>query len=361
MLAALILAFAGSILPLVDALPSNPHAQSKRRFDWDSTRHLIAFGDSYTFVQGTHGYPNYSFIGDQLNLAYDAQTLLTDKIVQNQTGTSAGGPNWVEFLTGCGLKEGLTSPLSCTKQLWDFAFAGSGVSAEHIPLHHPFTVSLVNQITQFTTYGHPVLTSPTSSKAGKEPILHPPSTLIAIWIGINDINDSADYNLTTSFTSFYNTLLTTLFSSLTDLTALGYTNYVLLNLPPLDWTPSNQARLLAGESPSPNTTQVGWFNSALERHAARFAERNPGSNVLVFDAHEVLSAVLDFPAEYGIVNTTDFCPGSKQPDVGSHHEAYGCPTPLETYFWYDSGHITSKVHGVLARALEGTLRKWKGD
>lgn len=44
----------------------------------------IAFGDSYTFVQGTHGYPGYSFIGDQLNYAYDADTLLTDKIVQNQ-------------------------------------------------------------------------------------------------------------------------------------------------------------------------------------------------------------------------------------------------------------------------------------
>lgn len=44
----------------------------------------IAFGDSYTFVQGTNGYPGYSFIGDQLNYAYDADTLLTDKIVQNQ-------------------------------------------------------------------------------------------------------------------------------------------------------------------------------------------------------------------------------------------------------------------------------------
>lgn len=44
----------------------------------------ITFGDSYTFVQGTNGYPGYSFIGDQLNYAYDAEMLLTDKIVQNQ-------------------------------------------------------------------------------------------------------------------------------------------------------------------------------------------------------------------------------------------------------------------------------------
>lgn len=47
----------------------------------------IAFGDSYTYVQGTHGHQNYSFIGDQLNFVYDAQTLLSNKIVQNQVST----------------------------------------------------------------------------------------------------------------------------------------------------------------------------------------------------------------------------------------------------------------------------------
>jgi hypothetical protein len=44
----------------------------------------IAFGDSYTYVQGTEGHQNYSFIGDQLNFDYDAQALLNNKIVQNQ-------------------------------------------------------------------------------------------------------------------------------------------------------------------------------------------------------------------------------------------------------------------------------------
>ncbi|CBF70544.1 SGNH/GDSL hydrolase family protein [Aspergillus nidulans FGSC A4] len=353
---------------LTSALPFKPITRSRHGFDWDSTRNLIAFGDSYTFIQGTHGYPNYSFIGDQLNYAYDARTLLTDKIVQNQTGTSAGGPNWVEFLTGCGLKEGLTSPISCTKQLWDFAFAGAGVSAEHIPLHHPYTISLVNQIRQFTIYGHLVLTSSSQHPSHKAtlsaaPILDPASTLTAIWIGINDINDSAKNSSISSFPDFYNTLLQTAFSGLQTLVSLGYkdfVDFVVLNLPPLDRTPANQARTLRNETAAPDATQVGWFNSAITSQARRFGRRNPDTNVLVFDAHRVLSHVLDFPDQYGIVNTTDFCPGYDQPDIETEYQAYGCPTSLGTYFWFNSGHITSRLHEILAAQLSKTLERWRG-
>lgn len=44
----------------------------------------LAFGDSYTYVQGTHGHQNYSFIGDLFNYSYDEETLLSNEIVQNQ-------------------------------------------------------------------------------------------------------------------------------------------------------------------------------------------------------------------------------------------------------------------------------------
>lgn len=92
----------------------------------------IAFGDSYTYVQGTLGYPNYSFIGSYLpgQFAITIEELLSDKIVQNFSGTAEGGPNWVEFLTGCGLAPNFTSPQSCSMSLWDFAFAGADVSVE---------------------------------------------------------------------------------------------------------------------------------------------------------------------------------------------------------------------------------------
>ncbi|KAE8418721.1 hypothetical protein BDV36DRAFT_308434 [Aspergillus pseudocaelatus] len=317
------------------ALPSGLPSQG---FDWDSIQ--LAFGDSYTYVQGTEGHQNYSFIGDQLNLEYDAQTLLTNRIVHNQTATAEGGPNWVEYLTGCGLEERLTSPLSCTRQLWDFAFAGADISVEHTPLHHNFTVSLVNQVAQYRAYGHPVL----------KDVVEPSKALVAIWIGINDINDSAKYAV--HFPTFYNELMDTLFVSVRVLYSLGYRSYLFMNLPPLDRTPSNQKTA----SPSPNATQVAWFNEALAQHAGSFDKQYSDTNVQLFDAHSILNDMMDQPARHGITNTTSFCPGYDQPDIEWNYRAYGCPTPLDTYFWFNSGHLTSHVHKLLAKALEHTLK-----
>lgn len=92
----------------------------------------IAFGDSYTYIQGHHGHPGYSFIGDYLpeNFAYTADELLENFIWQNYTSTSAGGPNWAQFLTGCAVEVGQHYPRECEKQLWDFAFAGANTAEE---------------------------------------------------------------------------------------------------------------------------------------------------------------------------------------------------------------------------------------
>lgn len=74
----------------------------------------------------------------------------------------------------------------------------------------------------------------------------------------------------------------------------------------------------------------------------------------VFDAHAHLSEILDHPARYGLVNTTNFCAGYDQPDIEENYLDYGCPTPLDTYFWFNSGHMTSHVHRILA----GKLQQW---
>ncbi|KAL4956357.1 hypothetical protein BDW69DRAFT_192487 [Aspergillus filifer] len=369
-----------SIIP-AEALPSSSTAQSQSQsqsrsqqsntvFDWDATRHVLAFGDSYTYIQGTAGHPNYSFIGDEQNYAFDKRALLGDAIVQNQTGTSAGAPNWIEYLTGCGVEEDLTYPVECERQLWDFAFAGAGVSAEFIPLHHEYTVSFVRQIEQYITYGHPILTSSSSSnttkalqdKGKRNPILFPSRTLTAIWIGINDINDSAAYNYTLpQFEEFYNALLSRVFEALGQLVKLGYRDFVLLNLPPLDRTPANQLRIEKGEEAVPSKEQVELWNSLILQQSETFKAENPSTETLIFDANILLNRILDEPGKYGITNTTHFCPGAKQPDISTDYASYGCPTPLGTYFWFDSGHVTSTVHWALAGELGRVLSGWRGD
>lgn len=92
-------------------------------FRWDNIRSVVAFGDSYTFVQGSQGHPAFSFIGDALNFSFTPNQLLSDEILPKNT--SSDGANWVEFLTGC--FDG--QPLKCKKQLWNFAFAGADIDA----------------------------------------------------------------------------------------------------------------------------------------------------------------------------------------------------------------------------------------
>lgn len=44
----------------------------------------LAFGDSYTYIQGTLGRQNYSFIGDAFDYAFTPAELLRNEIVQDQ-------------------------------------------------------------------------------------------------------------------------------------------------------------------------------------------------------------------------------------------------------------------------------------
>lgn len=49
---------AAAVIHIISAHPTS----SELPFDWRETRHLISFGDSYTYVQGTHGHVNSSFV-----------------------------------------------------------------------------------------------------------------------------------------------------------------------------------------------------------------------------------------------------------------------------------------------------------
>lgn len=96
------------------------------------------------------------------------------------------------------------------------------------PLHHNFTVSFVNQIAQWAAYAEPVIPVDISK------------SLVAIFIGINDISDSAKYtfprNNATGFPSFYSEIIRTEFQSIETIYEAGYRNYLFMNLPPLERT-----------------------------------------------------------------------------------------------------------------------------
>ncbi|KAF2649045.1 carbohydrate esterase family 16 protein [Lophiostoma macrostomum CBS 122681] len=324
-----------SIIGLVSIAISVSASSAKQAFNWNSTKEFIAFGDSYTYVQGVFGRQNYSFIGDNFNIPFTPEELLSNLIVQNQTSTAEGGPNWVEFLTGCGLKEGLTDPRSCGVHLWDFAFAGADISEVLTPLHHNYTVSLEKQVQQFVDYGNPALT----------PFVNKHHTLVAFWIGINDINDLAKPAGNATFATLYDQLQTQHFELVERAYELGYRQFLFLNLPPLDRGPP---------TPSVNATTVSLFNNVLTAHATNYSAARPDAEVLLFDVNSVLNRVLDNYESFGFTNITNYCPGYNQPDIETDPGKYGCDS-LDKYFWYNSGHLTSRTHEVFTKELRKFL------
>lgn len=108
--------------------------------------------------------------------------------------------------------------------------------------------------------------------------------------------------------------------------------------------------VLAGVIPLPNSTMVHEYNSLIASAAANFSSSHPGTKAMVFDSYAFLSGILDNPAPYGIKNTTGYCLRYDAPDIATKYAAYGC-LPIDEYFWYNTGHITYKVHEYLAEAV----------
>ncbi|KAJ4344042.1 hypothetical protein N0V95_006420 [Ascochyta clinopodiicola] len=312
--------------------------KKKPSFSWKQTKSLIAFGDSYTYVQGLQGHPNYTYIGDNFDISFTPSELFSNRIVQNQTSTASGGPVWTEFITNCGVKAGLTDPRKCDRQLWDFAYAGSNTNTALTPLHWNHTVPLEKQILQFEKYGDPAL----------QKVLKRKEALVAFWIGINDINDLVKLRgKNTTFAPLYEQVVSAQSGLWERVYNLGYKNLLLLNLPPLD----------RGPSPSVNASLVSTYNAILASHASEFQDAHKDAVILQFDVNTVLNQVFDDAAEYGFTNTTNFCPGYNQPDINSNPGKYGCGKGLDTYLWYNSGHLTTRVHQVFSRVLV----KWLGE
>jgi phospholipase/lecithinase/hemolysin len=95
---------------------------------------------------------------------------------------------------------------------------------------------------------------------------------------------------------------------------------------------------------------VHQYNSIIASSASNFSATHPGTKAMVFDTYAFLSGILDNPTPYGIKNTTGYCANYDAPDIATNYAAYGC-LPIEKYFWYNTGHITWKIHEFLAKAV----------
>ena len=136
----------------------------------------------------------------------------------------------------------------------------------------------------------------------------PNDTLVAIWIGINDVSDSAKNTTITSFPAFYAKIISTLFETVETLYDLDYRNFLFLNLPPLERTPGNLVNAAQNRTLSPSVPQVAAWNRELAISSEKFGIAHADAHALLFDAHSFLSNVWEQPSGYGISNVTEYCP-----------------------------------------------------
>ncbi|ESK90453.1 lysophospholipase a [Moniliophthora roreri MCA 2997] len=302
-------------------LPTNQSFQAEAtQLNWDLIKHVYAFGDSYSFIQGVSGYPNYSFIGDALDPSFTPEELLSNEIIPRNT--SSEGSNWLEFLTGCFYGP----PSLCEKQLWDFAFAGADIDVALLPRHHNFTIQLVEQVDQWVQYASDILPHP------------PDETMTFWWIGINDTGDTMHNTSITDFVAFWEKEMTSYFDAVQLAYDTGLKTHLFINVPPGDRAPSRVGNpteaALAKE-------HINLYNTALANHTSAFASKNPDAIVMAFDSNAWFNKVLDDPATFGFTNVTGFCT---------------CKDP-SGYFWYNSGHPTEQVHRLLAEAIKAQLQE----
>lgn len=291
-------------------------------FSWRNIDSIFAFGDSYTFIQGTDGHTNFSFIGDAMNFSFTKQQLLNDRIIPKST--SSGGSNWIEFLSGCFSGR----PQDCAIQTWDFAFAGADIDGSLLPLHHPFTVPLVDQVKQFVTFAASSIPHAASR------------TLTAWWIGINDTGDSLGNTTISDFNAFWETEMNSLFKAVELARSSGLNGaHLFLTVPPEERSP---AKLTSSNAPTLKQHIID-FNAVLLAHAEEFAKAHAvdGTTVLLFDSYAWFNWALDDAAELGFTNTTGFCECTDQPGL----------------FWFDDGHPMESVHQLLAASLAEFLEK----
>lgn len=297
-------------------------------FSYTDLKHVVSFGDSYSFLQGSSGMTNKTFIGSYVDYAYTGSQLLDSKIVQSFTGTAEGGPNWLNYLTNCAVADGSYAPSDCAIALWDFAFSGASISEQFIPKHSRFTIPLVNQTSRFLTYGEPALRS-----AGK---LDKSKTLVTIWIGVNDIFDSLTYKpASMDYATFWASELDAVFQQSTkQLYDNGFKNFLFLNMPPLDRVPVNQR----SSNPFPSKALVDVWGSLLADRTKAFEATYSDARAMLYDANGFLNKMMDTPSNYGITVTNAYCSAWDQLDARTNAAAYGC-SPLNQYFWYNAAHL----------------------
>jgi phospholipase/lecithinase/hemolysin len=177
----------------------------------------------------------------------------------------------------------------------------------------------------------------------------PPNTLIAIWIGANDIEDALDALNTDPSGGTSEVILqeatAAVLANLQDLYQHGARMFLIANIPDLSKTP--YVRFLGLTDPTIPTIasqMTNEFNTALESVASGFSA-SPGLQYFrLFDANALLNLVISSPGEFHLLDAVDRCtvPLVKSDAI--------CSMP-DSYLFWDATHPTTAGHRLITGAV----------
>ncbi|KAH9935006.1 uncharacterized protein B0H18DRAFT_979369 [Fomitopsis serialis] len=262
---------------------SNVLAVRQHWLGYAKLKHLIVFGASYCDVGYTSRSPHPT-LEDPLGVEFPGHTW-----------AEPGKANWVGHL----ITEHSLSPIL----VHDYAMGGDRVDGVRRQIEKDFMPNL----------------APKPSWAP----WREQDTLFATWVGINDCS----YETAEAIPG----VVSEVFKLLSDLYEHGARNFMLIDLPPVERSPSgpspeNAARMFANRPP-----KTTLWNIALRTQAETFAAAHDEATVLIYSSWAMFTKVLDAPAAYGF--TTD----DVRKPAGS--------------IWVDRLHPTSNMHDVIAHDI----------
>jgi len=169
-------------------------------------------------------------------------------------------------------------------------------------------------------------------------------TLVVIEMGSNDVRDalaSFDIDNPTLSSDIIYAALENIGLAVNTLYAQGARKFLLMNAPAIGETPAVKTL----DSMYPGTASLANFmaynfNFGLASLQAAL-NALPEIDVQILDIYELLYAIIDDPASYGIVNIEDACVTPKVPP-------FTCKKP-DTYLFWDGIHPTKVVHDIVAQ------------
>jgi phospholipase/lecithinase/hemolysin len=225
--------------------------------------------------------------------------------------TTTDGDNWIDYLIDVYNNSVVLS--------YNLAYGGATTDAYLATPYEPSVLSLIDQVTEFTTY-----LSPPPSFAEWQAS----NTLFGIWMGVNDVGNDW-YN--SSWTTLAPEIISVYISQVQILYDAGGRDFLFLTVPPIQYTP-----LVIAEG-SADQADVGaavvFYNQLLVAAVQQWAEETAGVTTYIFDTTTPFETVINDPTAYGAPNNTCY-----------NSDGVSC-------IWYNNYHPGQAIHNLIAQGI----------